>query len=88
MASRHLSMLGGSQESDIGGYRTHPSGPAHYGGQYSSVYGSAALTNAQQVSAFFLSICQLKVSFALRRNCIAASCVFLGGSYGLYSVSE
>lgn len=62
MASRHLSMLGGSQESDIGGYRTHPSGPAHYGGQYSSVYGSAALTNAQQVSAFFLSIRQLNVS--------------------------
>ncbi|KAA8530025.1 hypothetical protein F0562_034559 [Nyssa sinensis] len=51
MASRHSSLLGGPQEADIGGYRAHPSAGAHYGGQYSSVYGSAALSNAQQVPA-------------------------------------
>ncbi|GMP92431.1 hypothetical protein CsSME_00042660 [Camellia sinensis var. sinensis] len=50
MASRHSSMLGGPQESDITGYRGHPSAGAHYGGQYSSVYGSAALSSGQQVS--------------------------------------
>ncbi|KAL7180807.1 hypothetical protein ACSBR1_039797 [Camellia fascicularis] len=50
MASRHSSMLGGPQESDITGYRGHPSTGAHYGGQYSSVYGSAALSSGQQVS--------------------------------------
>lgn len=43
-------MLGGSQEADVGGYRAHPPAAAHYGGQYSSVYGSAALSSAQQVS--------------------------------------
>ncbi|GFS39133.1 ATP/GTP-binding protein family [Actinidia rufa] len=49
MSSRHLSMLGGPQESDITGYRGHPSSGAHYGGQYSSVYGSTALSSGQQV---------------------------------------
>ncbi|XP_042983456.1 protein SHORT ROOT IN SALT MEDIUM 1 isoform X1 [Carya illinoinensis] len=50
-AARHSSMLGGSLEADVGGYRTHPPAAAHYGGQYSSVYGLAALSSAQQVPA-------------------------------------
>ena len=53
MSSRHLSMLGGPQESDITGYRGHPSSGAHYGGQYSSVYGSTALSSGQQVGSLF-----------------------------------
>lgn len=50
VASRHSAILGGSQEVDVGGYRAHSSTAAQYGGQYSSVYGSAALSSAQQVS--------------------------------------
>ncbi|KAL6958862.1 hypothetical protein U1Q18_040209 [Sarracenia purpurea var. burkii] len=50
MASRHSSMLGGRQESDITGYRAHPSAGAHYGRPYSSVNGSAALSSSQQVA--------------------------------------
>lgn len=46
-ASRHSSILGGSQDADLGGYRAHTSATAQYGGQYSSVYGSAALSTAQ-----------------------------------------
>ncbi|XP_027914489.1 protein SHORT ROOT IN SALT MEDIUM 1 isoform X1 [Vigna unguiculata] len=49
VASRHSTMLGGSQEVDVSGYRAHTSTAAQYGGQYSSVYGSAALSSAQQV---------------------------------------
>lgn len=45
VASRHSAILGGQQEVDVAGYR-----PAQYGGQYSSVYGSAALSSAPQVS--------------------------------------
>ncbi|CAH9102768.1 unnamed protein product [Cuscuta epithymum] len=44
-ASRHSSMLGGSQEANASGYRTHghhPSSGPNYGGQYSAVYGSSA----------------------------------------------
>lgn len=52
MASRHSSMLSGSQEADAGGYRHHSAATAHYGGQYSSVYGSAALTGVSQVRGF------------------------------------
>jgi hypothetical protein len=51
LAARHSSMLVGSQEADVSGYRGHTSTAAHYGGQYSSVYGSAALSGAQQVTA-------------------------------------
>jgi len=47
-------MLVGSQEADVGGYRPHTSTAAHYGGQYSSVYGSAALSGAQQVNGLLL----------------------------------
>ncbi|KAK7274864.1 hypothetical protein RIF29_15964 [Crotalaria pallida] len=47
-ASRHATILGGSQEVDVAGYRPHTSTAAQYGGQYSSVYGSAALSSAQQ----------------------------------------
>ncbi|KAH1264622.1 Cell division cycle and apoptosis regulator protein 1 [Glycine max] len=47
VASRHSTILGGSQDVDVGGYR--PSAATQYGGQYSSVYGSAALSSAQQV---------------------------------------
>lgn len=56
MASRHSSILGGGgpNEADVsGGYRAHTSAAAHYGGQYSSVYGSAALSSSQQVSSFY-----------------------------------
>ncbi|CAJ1932020.1 unnamed protein product [Sphenostylis stenocarpa] len=49
VASRHSTILGGSQEVDVSGYRAHTSTAAQYGGQYSSVYGSAALSSAQQV---------------------------------------
>uniref|UniRef100_A0A2P2KBP3 Uncharacterized protein n=1 Tax=Rhizophora mucronata TaxID=61149 RepID=A0A2P2KBP3_RHIMU len=49
LASRHSSMLGGSQEVDIGGYRVHTSSGTRYGGQYGSVYGSSAMSGAQQV---------------------------------------
>ncbi|KAK7407389.1 hypothetical protein VNO78_09269 [Psophocarpus tetragonolobus] len=49
VASRHSTILGGSQDVDVGGYRAHTSTAAQYGGQYSSVYGSAALSSAQQV---------------------------------------
>ncbi|KAF7828032.1 cell division cycle and apoptosis regulator protein 1 [Senna tora] len=49
VASRHSGILGGSQEVDVGGYRAHSSTAAQYGGQYSSVYGSATLSSAQQV---------------------------------------
>ncbi|XP_012568287.1 protein SHORT ROOT IN SALT MEDIUM 1 isoform X2 [Cicer arietinum] len=44
-ASRHSGILGGSQDADA--YRAHAS-VAQYGGQYSSVYGSSALSTAQQ----------------------------------------
>ncbi|KAL5100195.1 hypothetical protein RYX36_004522 [Vicia faba] len=47
-ASRHSGILGSSQEADVGNYRAH-SAVAQYGGQYSSVYGSAALSTAPQV---------------------------------------
>lgn len=56
LSSRHSSMLGASQEVEVGGYRSHTSAASHYGGQYSSVYGSTALTGAQQVSDFNLII--------------------------------
>ncbi|XP_068462614.1 protein SHORT ROOT IN SALT MEDIUM 1 isoform X1 [Phaseolus vulgaris] len=49
VASRHSTILGGSQEVDVSGYRAHTSTGAQYGGQYSSVYGSVALSSAQQV---------------------------------------
>lgn len=49
-------MLGASQEAEVGGYRSHTSAAPHYGGQYSSVYGSTSLSGAQQVSDFNLII--------------------------------
>ncbi|MED6148926.1 hypothetical protein PIB30_057587 [Stylosanthes scabra] len=49
VASRHSAILGASQEVDVAGYRPQSSTAAHYGGQYSSVYGSAALSSGQQV---------------------------------------
>ncbi|XWS23169.1 hypothetical protein CRYUN_Cryun29cG0098000 [Craigia yunnanensis] len=51
LSSRHSSILGNSQEAEVGGYRALPSVSAHYGGQYSSIYGTAALTVTQQVPA-------------------------------------
>lgn len=45
IASRHSSILGGSQEANTSAYRTHghhPSSGPSYGGQYSAVYGSTA----------------------------------------------
>ena len=67
LAARHSSMLVGSQEADVGGYRPHTSTAAHYGGQYSSVYGSAALSGAQQVNGLLLKYVCLCV-------CVCASC--------------
>lgn len=65
LSSRHASMLSASQEAEIGGYRAHPSAAVHYGGQYGSLYGSAALSGTQQVdgliqllNAFYLLIMQ------------------------------
>lgn len=52
MASRHSLMLSGSQEAEAGGFRAHSAATAHYGGQYSSVYGSAALSGVSQVRGF------------------------------------
>ncbi|XP_019460840.1 PREDICTED: cell division cycle and apoptosis regulator protein 1 isoform X2 [Lupinus angustifolius] len=49
VAGRHSTILGASQEADAAGYRPHTSTAAQYGGQYSSVYGSASLNSAQQV---------------------------------------
>ncbi|KAI9073440.1 hypothetical protein K1719_044598 [Acacia pycnantha] len=46
VASRHSAILGTSQEVDVSGYQAHSSTAAQYGGQYSSVYGSAALSSA------------------------------------------
>lgn len=70
-AARHSSMLGGSQEADVGGYRTHPPATAHYGGQYSSVYGLAALSSAQQVSGlpFFFSSLIVNYVISTQQNC-------------------
>ncbi|CAM8922227.1 unnamed protein product [Rhodiola kirilowii] len=53
-AARHLAMLGSSQDAEIGGYRSHASAAASYGGQYGSVYGSAGLSSSQQVSQMSL----------------------------------
>ncbi|KAI9112926.1 hypothetical protein K1719_016040 [Acacia pycnantha] len=49
VASWHSAILGTSQEVYVSGYQAHSSTAAQYGGQYSSVYGSAALSSAQQV---------------------------------------
>ncbi|KAE8658870.1 ATP/GTP-binding family protein, putative isoform 2 [Hibiscus syriacus] len=51
LSSRHSSILGSSQDAEVGGYRAHTSVSAHYGGQYSSIYGTAALSATQQVPA-------------------------------------
>lgn len=59
VASRHSAILGGSQELDVGGYRAHSSTSTQYGGQYSSVYGSAALSSAQQVSGLWIIVIKL-----------------------------
>lgn len=51
VASRHSGILGGSQDAaDVGSYSRAHASVAQYGGQYSSVYGSAALSTAPQVS--------------------------------------
>lgn len=52
LSSRHPSITGASQETDIGGgYRTHLSTAAsHYGTQYGSVYGSSSLSSSQPLS--------------------------------------
>lgn len=67
-ASRHSAILGGSQDVDVGGYRAHTSAAAQYGGQYSSVYGSAALSSAQQVSV----LCIQRVCYMLTRKLVAS----------------
>lgn len=56
LSSRHSSILGSSQEAEAGGYRALPSVSAHYGGQYSSIYGSTALSATQQVSGLWFHI--------------------------------
>ncbi|XP_078444603.1 ATP/GTP-binding protein family isoform X2 [Wolffia australiana] len=46
--SRQSSMLNSSQETDVGAYRVH-SQASQYSGPYASVYGSSALSGAQQM---------------------------------------
>jgi hypothetical protein len=52
LSSRHPSITGAPQETDIGGgYRSHLSTAAsHYGTQYGSVYGSTSLSSSQPLS--------------------------------------
>lgn len=58
LSSRHSSILVSSQDTEVGGYRALPSVSAHYGGQYSSIYGTSALSATQQVSGIgFLFLC-------------------------------
>lgn len=52
MGSRHPSILGGPHDSEIGGFRGHPSA-AQYGGQYGSLYGQTSISAGQQVSGSF-----------------------------------
>jgi len=54
-ASRHSGILGSSQDADVGSYSRAHASVAQYGGQYSSVYGSAALSTAPQVSILYKS---------------------------------
>lgn len=75
MASRHSSMLGGAsshEAADIsGGYRAHLSAASHYGGQYSSVYGSAALSSTQ-VGASYIYVCAcvcIVYNSSINKNC-------------------
>lgn len=50
-SSRHPSITGAPQETDIGGYRSHLSTAAsHYGTQYGSVYGSSSLSSSQPLT--------------------------------------
>ncbi|CAI0405956.1 unnamed protein product [Linum tenue] len=48
LASRHPSLLSGSQEADLGGYKSSVSG---YGGQYAGVYGSNGVSATQPVTS-------------------------------------
>ncbi|KAJ0110711.1 hypothetical protein Patl1_02641 [Pistacia atlantica] len=59
-SSRHSSMLGTSQEAEVGGYRGHTAAAPHYGGQYSSVYGSVALSGAQQAYMVIITLALLR----------------------------
>ena len=54
--SHHPTVLGGSQDADGSGYRAHPSAVAHYGGEYSSGFGSAALSSTSLVRDFCLKL--------------------------------
>lgn len=85
LSSRHSSMLGTSQEADVGGYRGHTAAAPHYGGQYSSVYSSATLSGAQQVSDFN---CIVYVSFHVAASKL--SIVFYGneGLHGYHNFSS
>lgn len=50
LSSRHPSITGAPQETEIGGYRSHLSTASHYGTQYGSVYGSTSLSSSQPLS--------------------------------------
>lgn len=78
VAARHSTMLGGSQEVEVAGYRAHSSTAAQYGGQYSSVYGSAALSSAPQVSVL-CHLCVIGEHFYLKyKNVIGVMWKLLG----------
>lgn len=49
VGSRHASLMGGSLEQEISGFRAHPAA-AQYGGQYGSLYGQTSVSAGQQVS--------------------------------------
>ena len=74
LSSRHSSILGNSQEAEVGGYRALPSVSAHYGGQYSSIYGTAALSATQQVSGiWFLFLCVCFGNLYIISSCCKSS---------------
>lgn len=50
VGSRHASLMGGSLEQEISGFRAHPAA-AQYGGQYGSLYGQTSVSAGQQGTA-------------------------------------
>lgn len=46
--------MGATQDTDMSGYRNHPSQASQYGGPYASVYGSSTLSSVQQVQILIM----------------------------------
>ncbi|XP_010666964.2 protein SHORT ROOT IN SALT MEDIUM 1 isoform X3 [Beta vulgaris subsp. vulgaris] len=51
VGSRHASLMGGSLEQEISGFRAHPAA-AQYGGQYGSLYGQTSVSAGQQTEMY------------------------------------